>query len=376
MVTKRRLSELLELLYSAAAGSCTWDPFLELYGRLVHAPTNGIIIQNACNNLQVTAFVGIDPAMRRDYDEYYWRTDEWFQASRGMMRPGLIFFGEDLCAESRLLKSEFYNDYLRRSDCMFHQFGGFAAGIQGTVAVISSLRSRRGGAFGRENVETLRFLTPHIERALALRQRTFQLEGKGRFLECALDSLAEAVFLLAENGRPTLLNSQAMDLVRSGDGLAIRNNRLVAINHEENTLLNSLIRTVTGSLQSVDSTRSVVRVTKKNGKGLSVFVGPWRFQNDFGDENPVAIIFVRDDEHAVPALRDTLQRIFGLTVAETRLAMQLLEGKSLTEAAAESGTSRNTARSQLQSVFAKTHTSRQSQLILVLKGAIPAPGAL
>ena len=53
---------------------------------------------------------------------------------------------------------------------------------------------------------------------------------------------------------------------------------------------------------------------------------------------------------------------FGLTVAETRLAAKLASGAGLGAAASSLGVSRETARSQLKAVFAKTNTRRQAEL--------------
>lgn len=67
-----------------------------------------------------------------------------------------------------------------------------------------------------------------------------------------------------------------------------------------------------------------------------------------------------------PALRKTLQSSFGLTQAEVDVTLLLASGYSLKEVGAYLRVSVNTARNQLQSVFAKSGVSRQSELILVV----------
>ena len=61
-----------------------------------------------------------------------------------------------------------------------------------------------------------------------------------------------------------------------------------------------------------------------------------------------------------------LSQAFGLTSAEAKLAATLADGTSLKEAAQELTISRETARSQLKTVFTKTDTHRQSQLVALL----------
>ena len=61
-------------------------------------------------------------------------------------------------------------------------------------------------------------------------------------------------------------------------------------------------------------------------------------------------------------LRDVLR----LTPAEARLAQALFEGASLQEAATRFAVSPNTLRAQLSSIFGKTQTNRQSELVALL----------
>jgi DNA-binding CsgD family transcriptional regulator len=53
---------------------------------------------------------------------------------------------------------------------------------------------------------------------------------------------------------------------------------------------------------------------------------------------------------------------FGLTVAEAKIAAKVASGMGLDGAAASLGISRETARTQLKAVFAKTNTRRQAEL--------------
>lgn len=63
-----------------------------------------------------------------------------------------------------------------------------------------------------------------------------------------------------------------------------------------------------------------------------------------------------------------LRAEFGLTKAEARLALRLAQGSSLASAAQAFDVKLTTIRSQLQQIFAKTGTSRQSELVAMLLG--------
>ena len=84
----------------------------------------------------------------------------------------------------------------------------------------------------------------------------------------------------------------------------------------------------------------------------------------------VAVIFISNPEDGDRAgLQARVACLYHLTLAESELTELLCEGKTLDEAAAARGVTPHTARSQLRRVFAKTGTSRQTDLVrLVLTG--------
>jgi DNA-binding CsgD family transcriptional regulator len=65
-----------------------------------------------------------------------------------------------------------------------------------------------------------------------------------------------------------------------------------------------------------------------------------------------------------------LRTAFRLTPSETKLALALMHGSSLQEHARENGVAVMTVRNQLQSIFGKTSTHRQAELIALLFSAL------
>jgi DNA-binding CsgD family transcriptional regulator len=62
---------------------------------------------------------------------------------------------------------------------------------------------------------------------------------------------------------------------------------------------------------------------------------------------------------------------FGLTPAEARLALHLVAGETLRSADAKLGITYETARTHLKSIFSKTGTCRQAELVVVLVTVLP-----
>ena len=84
----------------------------------------------------------------------------------------------------------------------------------------------------------------------------------------------------------------------------------------------------------------------------------------------VALILCDGERSSVPS-KQHLRRLYDLTPAEAELVLLLARGLRLEEAACARGIRIGTARAQLKSVFGKTDTHRQAELIRLL--AISSP---
>lgn len=72
------------------------------------------------------------------------------------------------------------------------------------------------------------------------------------------------------------------------------------------------------------------------------------------------------DPAAIQVCPKVLRRIWGLTAAEARVAASLAAGLSPAEIAVRHGVSEATVRTQMRTIFEKTGTHRQGELIRLL----------
>jgi len=84
-----------------------------------------------------------------------------------------------------------------------------------------------------------------------------------------------------------------------------------------------------------------------------------------------AVVFVSDPSQKVRPPAVILRALFGLTPAESRLALLLCDGHTPRQIADLIGVSTNTLKTQLTSIYRKTGTSRQSQLVRLLGSVMP-----
>jgi DNA-binding CsgD family transcriptional regulator len=79
-----------------------------------------------------------------------------------------------------------------------------------------------------------------------------------------------------------------------------------------------------------------------------------------------ALVIIHDPARTSPPMPTTLSQAFGLTAAESQLALALLRGETVAEFATRQGIAVPTVRTQLASIFAKTGTNRQAALVRLL----------
>jgi len=210
---------------------------------------------------------------------------------------------------------------------------------------------------------------PHLSRALQLHDRIQGLEKKANVLEESLDRVPAAIVLVDSRGRVLFLNRPAAALFQQQKYVWLTPAGIQVARTSEHKYLTGLIRGATGTGSGTALHPGGAMNISRDGyqRPLHVLVSPLRTEALYlGKAIPTAIIFITDPERKPWMPTEWLQQLYGLTPAEARLAQLLASGSSLKEASEQLKVAVSTVRSQLNSVFAKTNTNRQSELMQLL----------
>jgi DNA-binding CsgD family transcriptional regulator/PAS domain-containing protein len=220
--------------------------------------------------------------------------------------------------------------------------------------------------FAREEMELFNRLVPHVQRAIQMRQRFAELQVGQDFLASGLNVLAMPTFLFDETSRVAHMNRSAEAMLEEHDSLSIEGGHLLtgdaAVTRKLNYELANAIRASRGNGSELNG---VVLLPRIGRLPLMLMIAPLPVAGASAVCG-AALLFAFNPESTPPITADMVRRLFGLSEAEAELAVALCSGKTLDEAAAARGTSINTIRSQLKSVFAKTGTKRQADLVSLL----------
>lgn len=217
----------------------------------------------------------------------------------------------------------------------------------------------------------LRVLVPHLRQALLAQSRLLRLSRERTIALATLEKAPYGILVVTPAGAVVFANSTAVDITAQLDGLAVdRSGHLHAMPAARHAQLGRLIR----HAASAEHTGGSVAVPRPSGRRrLLVHVVPLD-GIPTGDEEPsaVLVLIIDPDRDPVPppaALHD----LYGLTDAETLVALAVLHGDGLAAVADALSVSLYTARTHLQHIFTKTGTHRQAELVrLLLTNSIAA----
>jgi DNA-binding CsgD family transcriptional regulator len=362
-----QLLSLVDELYDTAAGHGDWRGFLGDLAGALRGVIPALFVQRGPTEPAILGVtVGLDPTWAAAYDNYYINRD--LRRRKILALPsGGVFVGSALVPDRELVRSEFYNDFLRPQG-YFHLLGAVPLKNEDVFAVLRVIRPRTSPAFDPDDVELVRRLVPHLSRALGLARQLAVAEARRSEVVQALDWFPTAVLLLDRQGRVVAANRSAEDLLASGDGLRADRDGLRAALPGDTLALRRLV--AAAAEPTVASGDGTLTLTRPSGlRPLNLLVAPLRAPI-VPDANARAqvVVFITDPERASPVPVERLQHYLGLTRAEAALVVWLAQGRRVEDAADELGITVNTARTQLKRALAKTGTGRQSELVRLALG--------
>lgn len=247
---------------------------------------------------------------------------------------------------------------------------------EGRPAHILLWRSAARGAFADDARARLDRLAAPLGRAIRLFERIVTLERRQIVSNAAIETAGIGVILVSAEGEALLTNAIADEMLAAGDGLSLAHGRLRALTPADTATLLAHVRAKAAEQQAEPDWQVYAPLALPRADHplpLTVIVRPGPAFRPL--RNPLvrtAMLVLRDPERRPVIPGTALGQLFGLTPAEALLASELARGASLDEAADQLGIRRNTARTQLQAVFAKTGVNRQGELVRVLLSSAAA----
>lgn len=364
--------KLIDTLYESTVESSQLERFLEAMSDLTESAAGGIFQRNIDSDRGgfVTCYgLPAGEMTQRERDAQFHR--EVLRHMSPPPRAGSITYTQDLLPGKRLHAEKLYSRFLKpqgleQASCLYIEHD------ESHSLTASFMRECGRGHYEARDKALFRKVMPHLQRSFRLRRHTLGMSlGFAPAWEM-LDLLPYGVVVFSSRQEVIYLNQQAERMTFDHDGLGLHTTHLSAHVNSENQRLRQLLKT------TIESTRDPsapmgggdMLVSRPSGKRpYSVMIHALTacaYGGEGSEDYPAAIVVLQDHEQACEAQLARMRALYDLTAAESRVANEVMQGKSLEHCAASLGHSVSTSRNLLKRVFAKTNTGRQNELVSLL----------
>ncbi len=298
-----------------------------------------------------------------NFADDYFNIRDVIDSREDRVRPTIAqgFCGDlDFYTSREINRDPFYVEFLKPRGFGWHAVAKLSDG--GEPLHLSLKRRRSAGPFQQSELDSLGCTLAYLRGGA----HAVQLGLSARF-DGHLESLAalnRGGALVDARGRVLQHNS----MLEFGDGLNLVGGRLRTAAPADQPGLDRILAVATSALRPSELPAPAPAFIRRPSKQRPLIV--WAFSLWGLDQNPFAcaraVVSVVDPAKTRPAAVAVLAEMYRLTPNEARLAVYLLSGKSVDEAAQELNITRGHARQRLKSIFQKTDTSRQGELIALL----------
>ncbi len=296
---------------------------------------------------------------------------------------------DEVFSDSRVIKKEVLHNsgmqkYIRGPANMEHMLTVFLQDSSEDWSGFCFFRGKEQDPFDGQDEQLLSTFTDHLKRSSLIQKSiagTTQLEA---LQNAVLDRVDTGILILDDLHDVLVCNKHAKKIIGYSDVLKLFRNRIVCNSSQENAMLHEAIDgALSQNKEPKERKRIAVRLRGVDRlKNLIAVTTPVQFNNfeekleyehlpkaHYTAKIPYkknVLVTICDPNDVSLDSESILQKLFGLTPAEAALADCLADDLTLTDASKKLGRSVGTARIQLQSIFGKTDTNRQTSLIKLI----------
>jgi DNA-binding CsgD family transcriptional regulator len=357
-------------IYHAAGGTKPWstalnraDAALGLLGAHmvgVTASTGAVVFSHASDNVA------------SDIELNYVRTYNDLDPRKAYLlasQPGDWFYDQDVFDSGVALFNPYYRDFLIPAG------GRHTATVklldrEGEITLLGFVSGNDGLTENRRAL--LHAITFHLREAAVIyqaRRKLTRLAFAGAEL---LNRLTRPALLLSIDRKISHMNPAGRQYLGDGEALLLSNDRLIAFDPKSDDALSQAFQSMVEDLpQGNAQPRRVVRLRTRSRPdpiaiSLTAFV-PQASMYTFGMEPQVMLLVHTSTTAGLPDLQ-LWEAAYDFTPAQSRVALEVYQGRSISQGAQALQIAQTTFKTHLRDVFNKTGTHGQAKLVSLLAG--------
>ena len=239
----------------------------------------------------------------------------------------------------------------------------------GHAALIEMVRLRGASPFAERDWDLARAVAPHLARAIVIERDRERSRIRSAAAAALGERLPMGVILVDADAALIDCSRRANEILEEGDGLYCDSGRLSTANRSECRRLHEAIHWAVGEARGAETSETFsLSVERRSGRSpLLVEVAGVTGGAAHGDLlESQALVYVKDPDRGAGISTDALRRAFGLTRTEAEVTARIATGLNHAEVAQALGVTVCAIRFHLKSIYAKTATQRQAELVYLL----------
>jgi DNA-binding CsgD family transcriptional regulator len=329
-----------------------WPQALDMFGKALNSNGATLVLKSTSIN-SIAVSTSIEPFIPlymsgRIRDPREQRVNPRF---RDGFLPDYAHF-----SPQEIARDPYYQEILKPNG-----FGWNATAVLQGDLMISVKRAFKLGAYDGAELQSLNAVLPWLRSISRTACMTWRSNFTGQLN--AFERLRRGAILLDAKARVLQVNA----CVRFGDGLDVAAGFLQVPRPADRDRLRRFLSALAIPAAAHASAPPTLTLPRPSGAQPWLLDGiayPDALRSLHSDV--AALVLITDLELPTHPNSEALRQFFGLTQTECALACRLVSGDSLQEGAARLSISEGHARQRLKSIFHKTRTSRQGELIVLL----------
>lgn len=364
-LSAEQISQLIGLIYQGLLEPVPWTSILRWLNTAFDASWSVLVLRPASSDrasLIIQAHYQEVSVSTADYTLF----DIYSADPFANLPKDRITTPEEFLGSTQWLESEFFINYLHQAHDIRYEIGADFSSDDHSECRFRMCKSERSGPFTDAERKLCELLLPHFKRAVYLHSRIYTAEVEKKLFQSAFDRMHIGTVILDETGALLTTNNVADEIFFRKTDLWLSNH---SIHARQRDAEQQLQRAITLALHASDEpaiTAFSIPRTSGSGEWKVLVKNIPRAPLVEGNHRPTVAIFIHNPDYKSAPPVEILRMLFNFTPAEASFAKLLAEGLSLDEAGEQLGISKNTVKSRLRSIFAKTGASRQSSLIRML----------
>lgn len=376
--------DLLNEIYDAALDPALWSQTLHRIKVELDASLVALHSYNLATGEGFSPYSdGLDSAALAPFVEYYQFINTFREPAEKMLTVGESASDRDVVPREDLLRTEFYNDWMKPFGVDPDQLGAKVAQQDRRVTLLGTHYDP--SVFTKNEIllrDKFELLAPHVTRALAISKRLWTVSQGGAAQDGVLEMLGAAAIKIDVVGRPIAMNAAAERLFDEDGFFAIE--RFGVLELKDAKAQKTYAQRVSAMMRKVGAATApfwtrgadgddqrLIWLVPLSQKPISILQtsGLLEEENEVG----CALVLATSPHEPSTASADILRVAFDITDAEAHLLRSLVEGDTLDAYARRENRSLHTVRTHQKRLLQKLNVSRQKDLVAKAMSATALP---